>query len=79
MTLIAMNYAFMKKSILMPCHHTLNFNYKNKGKEAFANEWMTYSENRPKYCGNEFGIVVMPLSPKAINKTNIKKFLSYHH
>ena len=71
MTLIAMNYAFIKKSILMPCHHTLNFNYKNKDKEVFANEWMTNSKNRPKDCGNKFGIVVMPMSPKAINKTNI--------
>ena len=72
-----MNYAFIKKSILMPCHHTLNFNYKNKGKEVFANEWMTNSKNRPKDCGNKFGIVVMPMSPKAINKTNITYAISF--
>ena len=30
MTLIAMNYAFMYKSILMPCHHILNSNSYNE-------------------------------------------------
>ena len=30
MTLIAMNYAFMYKSILMPCHHFLNSNSYNE-------------------------------------------------
>ena len=64
MTLIAMNYAFIKKSIIMPCHHTLNFNYKNNGKEAFANEWMTNSENCPIDCGNQFCIDVIPMSFK---------------
>ena len=32
---------------------------------------MTNSKNSPIDCGNKFGIAVMPLSPKAINKTNI--------
>ena len=35
---------------------------------------MTNSKNSPIDCGNKFGIVVIPLSPKAINKTNIKYF-----
>ena len=66
-----MNYAFIKKSILMPCHHTLNFNYKNKGKKHLQmNEWLILKIAQID-CGNKFGIVVMPLSPKAINKTNI--------